>query len=173
MKVPKGKPTRKEKFSQQQKQQEVSSVQKHKSHASKKTVWLLALICAAVGFLLYANTLNHDYVLDDYSVIKDNRLTRQGWNAFPEAITKSYRYGYYFLNDELYRPVVKALFAIQWGLAPDTPSLGHITNVVFYGFASHVCAVSVFGQCIIFFSGFAPVYCSSNTYGSGGQHKKH
>lgn len=132
MKVPKGKPTRKEKFSQQKKQQEVSSEQKQKIHSSAKTVWLLALICAAVGFLIYANTLNHVYVLDDYSVIKDNRLTRQGWDAFPEAITKSYRYGYYFLNDELYRPVVKGLFAIQWALAPDTPSLGHVTNVLFY-----------------------------------------
>jgi tetratricopeptide (TPR) repeat protein len=132
MKVPKGKPTRKEKFSKQQQQHEHSSAEKQKIQSIKKTVWLLAAIVAVTGFLLYANTLNHGYALDDYSVIKDNRLTRQGWGAFPEAITKSYRYGYYFVNDELYRPVVKALFAIQWALAPDTPALGHVTNVVFY-----------------------------------------
>jgi hypothetical protein len=132
MKVPRGKPTRKEKFSQQQKLHEDTLQQKKKSHSAGKTVWLLALVCAATGLLLYANTLNHGYVLDDYSVIKDNRLTRQGWNAFPEVITKSYRYGYYFLNDELYRPVVKTLFAIQWALAPDTPALGHVTNIIFY-----------------------------------------
>lgn len=126
------KQTKKEKFARQDALREQQELEKKKLFSSRKLTVILSVICAAAGFLLYLNTVNYDYALDDFSVIKDNRLTRQGWNAFPEAISKSYRYGYYFLNDELYRPVVKALFAVQWAIAPNQPALGHWTNVLFY-----------------------------------------
>jgi protein O-mannosyl-transferase len=93
---------------------------------------ILGIFVALAGFLLYANTLNFDYTLDDYSVIKENRLTRQGWDAFPQIFKTPYRYGYYFTQDELYRPIPKAMFAIEWALSPDKAGLGHWINVLLY-----------------------------------------
>ncbi len=126
--------TRKEKAALQKPLVEAKQVQQSALLSQKKITWTLGIIIAAIGFLLYANTLNYDYVLDDYSVIKENRLTRQGWDAFPEIFKKSYRFGYYFVNDELYRPIPKAMFAAEWALAPDNPSLGHWINVLLYAF---------------------------------------
>ncbi len=126
------------KLSRKEKQRAQAAQQK-KSEASVKIVSgreklarQLALVAAVVGFLLYANTLNHEYALDDYSVIKENRLTRQGWDAFPEILSKSYRFGYYFTSDELYRPLPKAMFAAEWALFPDQPAAGHWVNVILY-----------------------------------------
>ncbi len=93
---------------------------------------ILSLVVGIFAFLLYANTLNHGFVLDDYSVILENRVTKQGASAIPEILKSSYRYGYYLVDDELYRPIPKALFAVQWSLAPNSPLPGHITNILFY-----------------------------------------
>jgi protein O-mannosyl-transferase len=111
----------------------------HSAHTEPKACgkinslkWTLALIIAAIAILLYANTLNHGYVLDDYSVIKENRLTKQGWGAFPEVFKKSFRYGYITTQDELYRPLPKATFAAEWAIAPDAPGFAHFMNILLY-----------------------------------------
>ncbi len=132
------KPTRKEKAQLQKPAAEALEQEKKLSESRKKLSLYLSLLVAALGFLLYSNTLNHAYVLDDYSVIKENRVTRQGWDAFPEVFTKSYRYGYYFINDELYRPVPKAMFAIEWALFPDNPSPSHWVNVLLYALTGFI-----------------------------------
>lgn len=126
--------TRKEKAALQKPLAEAKHEQHHAALTQKRITWTLGIVIAAIGFLLYSNTLNFDYVLDDYSVIKENRLTRQGWDAFPDIFKKSYRFGYYFVNDELYRPIPKAMFAAEWALASDKPALGHWINVLLYAF---------------------------------------
>lgn len=122
------KPTRKEKF-----QQPPINKSKHVADNSQKSIsnyyiWIVGL----VGLLLYANTLNFGYTLDDYSLILENKSTLKGFGAIKEIFSTSYRYGYIFISDELYRPLSKAIFAIQWGLAPNKPYLGHLTNIVFF-----------------------------------------
>jgi Tfp pilus assembly protein PilF len=97
-----------------------------------KIPWIPGLVIALLGFVLYANTLSHHFVLDDYSVILENRLTRQGMDAFPEILSTSYRSGYYFTDDDLYRPLVKAMFAIEWALYPENATPGHWINVLLY-----------------------------------------
>lgn len=94
--------------------------------------WLPAFIVAIAGFLLYSNTLNHGYTLDDYSVILENRLTKQGTEAIPEIFKTSYRYGYFFTDDNLYRPLSKAMFAIEWEMSPENPFPGHLINVILF-----------------------------------------
>lgn len=126
--------TRKEKAELQKPVSEAKVQHARVVSSQGRLILYLSLIVAAVGFLLYINTLNHEYVLDDYSVIKENRLTRQGWDAFPEVFKTSYRFGYYFVNDELYRPVVKSMFAAEWGMWPDSPSPSHWINVLLYAF---------------------------------------
>jgi protein O-mannosyl-transferase len=127
--------TRKEKIELQKRKTEGTPASQRKgSQQSTGIKWSLALIIGAIGFLIYANTLNHKYTLDDYSVIKENRQTKLGWDAFPNVFKTSYRFGYITNQDELYRPLPKATYAAEWALSPDNPSLSHWTNVLLYVF---------------------------------------
>ena len=45
---------------------------------------MLALALAMFAFLLYANTLSHDYTVDDGTVMQNNKITKQGIKAIPE-----------------------------------------------------------------------------------------
>lgn len=102
---------------------------------SKGLVVKLSLLIALVSFLLYANTLNHGFVLDDYSVIKENQLTKKGTSALKEIFSSSYREGYSNNEKNLYRPLTKAMFAIEWQLSPDNAHFHHLVNVLFYALA--------------------------------------
>ena len=124
--------TRKEKAIVQKPVAETKQIQQKVLNTRSKLRWMLGIFVALAGFLLYANTLNFDYTLDDYSVIKENRLTRQGWDAISEIFKTPYRYGYYFTQDELYRPIPKTMFAIEWALSPDNATLGHWINVLLF-----------------------------------------
>ncbi len=90
------------------------------------------LVLSAIAFLLYANTLNHGYVLDDFSVIRENNVVMQGSSAISTIFKTSYRYGYMNLEDGLYRPLSLAMFALEWEISPDNPSLHHWINVLLY-----------------------------------------
>lgn len=119
------------KRSRKEKQSQESTPVK-KAAVAFKTNPVHGLIVVLTGFLLYANTLSFDFALDDYSVILENRLTRQGISAVPEIFTTSYRYGYFFTDDLLYRPITKAMFAIEWSLSPGNPLPGHLMNVLLF-----------------------------------------
>lgn len=93
----------------------------------------LAGFVAIIGFLIYANTLGHDYAYDDFSVIKNNYIVKKGISGVGEILTTSYRAGYRPGTGELYRPLSLAVFALQWQIAPDSPALAHWTNVLLYG----------------------------------------
>src|SRR4051812_5281729 len=75
-------------------------------------VFHLGLVVAVVGFLLYANTLNHKYALDDYSLIIENTVTQKGVKAIPEIFKTGYRSGYNSIDVQLYRPTSKAMYAV-------------------------------------------------------------
>lgn len=124
--------TRKEKFAQQLKSG--SSVkQLEKIETGRRSLKrILGLFVAITGFILYANTFGHDYVLDDFGLIKDNIQTKQGISAIPAIFKSSYRFGMNITDYQLYRPLSKAMFAVEWQLAPDKPSLSHVLNVLFY-----------------------------------------
>jgi tetratricopeptide (TPR) repeat protein len=94
--------------------------------------WLPALLLAVLAFLLYANTLNHGYALDDYSVIKENYITKKGFAGISELMTTEYRKGYWNGAGTLYRPLSLVMFAIEWQFSPDKPFLSHFINVFLY-----------------------------------------
>lgn len=103
-----------------------------------KRRFVLAMVIGALGFLLYSNTLSHDYVLDDFSAVKENNIVRQGVNAIPEIFKTSYRQGYLSVKDGLYRPLSLATYAIEWDYFPDKPSVSHFVNVVLYGITGYL-----------------------------------
>ena len=126
---------------------------KHKAHEPKikpeykpfafdrKLVFTLSFVIALFAFLLYSNTLEHQFVLDDYSVIKENQLTKGGTSSLKEIFTSSYREGYGNNEKNLYRPLTKVMFAIEWQLSPNNPHFHHLINVLMYAF---VCVLLFF-----------------------------
>ena len=92
----------------------------------------LAVLCAALGLLLYANTIGFDYAFDDYSTIKDNRIVREGISGIPSLLNTSALSGYRTSGDELYRPLSLVMFALEWQFFPNNPAVGHAVNVTLY-----------------------------------------
>ncbi len=114
-------------------QPEISHL-KHLSFTStiKKLTFIGAAVCALIAFALYANTLGHDYTVDDGTVISNNKITKKGVSAIPEIFATSYRAGFWDRKEGLYRPLSVAMFAVEWQIAPENPALGHWINVVLY-----------------------------------------
>src|ERR1039458_738598 len=87
---------------------------------------LLGIIIAAFAFILYAQSISFDYVLDDVTVTKENKVVKKGFGGIPEIMSKDYWYGY---NDNLrvpeYRPTSLFLLAVEWQFFPDNPHFSH------------------------------------------------
>lgn len=98
---------------------------------SKLTLWF-GFFAFTIAFLLYANTFQHSWVLDDYGVFKDNIFVTKGTDGFNDILTKTYRHGSGHYTDNLYRPVSQLMFATEWEISPDNPGLSHFVNVLFY-----------------------------------------
>ena len=124
--------TRKEKFSAAPVNNKKENSIKENNNWSNYYVWIVAFIAG----LLYFNTVNFDYALDDYASILENRSTQKG--DVKEIFKTSYRYGSYMSSDELYRPIPKLLFAKQWAFSPNNAHIGHWMNVCLYAFLAFV-----------------------------------
>ncbi len=94
-----------------------------------------AVIVFIFAFLIYSNTINHDYVLDDYGALKDNWIVKSGIDGIPTILKTTYRWGVGHLTDGLYRPIPLIMYAIEWEISPENPSLNHFINILFYALA--------------------------------------
>ena len=95
---------------------------------------LISFIVFAFAFLLYANTLNHGYVLDDDVVFVKNRNVQAGTNGIKDILTHSFTYGFTGLNDKYqsYRPIVLIVYAIEKELFGNNPHAGHFINILLF-----------------------------------------
>ncbi len=126
--------TRKEKIAKQQLEPDKKVSAKKATELSKSdhsVKRVLMLIVALFAFIIYSNTLDHKYVLDDFGVIPENLITKKGVSALPEIFSSTYRAGTNLIDNSLYRPLSKAMFAIEWQMAPNSPALSHWMNVLF------------------------------------------
>ncbi|MDZ4843963.1 MAG: tetratricopeptide repeat protein [Chitinophagales bacterium] len=118
-----------------------------------------ALLVFALAFVLYANTISHDYAVDDTIVITKNTLTTKGFNGIPQIMTTDAFYGFFGEGYKLveggrYRPLSIVTFAIEnqlFGTVIKTaegkpildkdgdknytgnPHISHFINVVLFG----------------------------------------
>ena len=97
-----------------------------------------ALSLFALSFLLYANTLGHDYALDDAIVITNNTVVQRGVAGWPALFTHDSFYGFFGEQERealvaggRYRPLTLAMFAVEQQLSPG-PFLHHLLNVLWY-----------------------------------------
>ncbi|MCX7954844.1 MAG: tetratricopeptide repeat protein [Bacteroidales bacterium] len=111
-------------------QQEIINVSQLR--VTNKNLKIYYLIVFLVAFFTYSNTFNHKYVLDDYSVIKQNFVTQKGIEGIPIHFKTGYRYGFWNSPDNLYRPLTLAFFALEWEISEDDPTFYHVVNVIIF-----------------------------------------
>ena len=97
---------------------------------SKKHTYFAYILIVIACFLLYGNTLQNDYSLDDHYVIENNSKTAKGVKGIPEIFASHYienknqSYGY--------RPVTLATFAIEHEFFGANPFISHLINLLLY-----------------------------------------
>ena len=101
--------------------------------------WKSMLALAIIAFLLYSPSISYDWALDDASAISENFVTKKGVAGIGTHLTESYRFGYWTSKGTLYRPVSLIMFALEWQLSPNNPSIHHFVNVLMYAL------VAIFG----------------------------
>jgi len=111
-------------------------------HQSGKTPFaqnfrMQALVIFLFAFALYANTLGHQYALDDDLMIRDNKFTKQGFSGIGKILTTDALAGVFgeqnLLQGGRYRPLSQVCFAVEYELFGLNPFIGHLINVLLYG----------------------------------------
>ncbi len=94
---------------------------------------------AVLSFLLYANTITHDYTQDDAIVIYDNEFTTKGFAGISDLLTYDTFRGFFKVDGKeklvsggRYRPLTPVMFAIEYQLFGSNPMMGHIFNILWY-----------------------------------------
>jgi protein O-mannosyl-transferase len=103
----------------------------------RQGVWP-GVLFVALAFVLYGNTLGHEYALDDILVIANNQFTQQGWKGIPSILAHDSFVGFYGVHKSLvqggrYRPLSIVTFAIEQQTFHGNPHVSHAINVLLYG----------------------------------------
>lgn len=90
-----------------------------------------------VTFVLYFNTLQHDYAVDDAIVITENMYTQQGTKGIKDILTHDTFLGFFKVEKNLvaggrYRPLSLVTFAMEKEYFGDSPHTSHFINVLLY-----------------------------------------
>ncbi|HXH20160.1 MAG TPA: tetratricopeptide repeat protein, partial [Chitinophagales bacterium] len=104
----------------------------HALVSDKNVFALSALLIFLFAFLLYSNTLRHEFVMDDGAVIRDNVTVQKGLTGITELFRQSSVYGSTKQNYGSYRPLTLSLFAVEIELFGNNPSAFHIVHVLLY-----------------------------------------
>ena len=109
--------------------------EKHTVLPEKYVKWLVFIF----AFLLYADTLDLKYTLDDSLMITENSFTKKGVSGIKEIFTNDAFVGFLGKNNLLpggrYRPLSQVMFALEKELFGFNPFVGHLLNVLFYALA--------------------------------------
>jgi len=91
--------------------------------------WYYLVIIFFISFILYGNTLTHQYALDDYAIIVNNQFTAKGFGGVADHLTSSYWEGI-GKNVRSYRPLSPVTFALETGFSGMNPHVGHLVNIL-------------------------------------------
>lgn len=106
------------------------------------------ILFVVLTFVLYGNSINNEYALDDNIVVEGNALVAQGLKAIPEIFKSRYASG---KQEYEYRPIVTASFAVEKQFFRKLPekqskiekkrkdkltqaNISHFINVLLYAF---------------------------------------
>ena len=115
----------------------MAKVKRNKKNKSSSK-WPKVLVALA-AFLLYANTLGHNYAQDDAIVIYDNMFTQEGFSGIPGLLSNDTFYGFFkeegkanLVSGGRYRPLTPVMFAIEHAFFDSNPFVGHLFNVLWH-----------------------------------------
>ena len=123
---------------------------KSKSPAPKKKIptsstdyqkWYFAAFVFIFAFALYANTISHDFVLDDDLVCKKNSYVQTGISSLGDIFSHSWYHGFSGSEGRYYRPMMLAGFAMETSFFGKDASVYHFMNVLYYALS---CALLFF-----------------------------
>ena len=103
-------------------------------------LWISATLIFVFSFLIYSNTINHDYALDDTGAIQQNLNVQKGLKGIPDILKmdlweqSEVRLGYY-------RPLSLITFAVEYEFFQSAPHVSHFNNVLFFAIS---CVVLLF-----------------------------
>ncbi|MCS6990988.1 MAG: tetratricopeptide repeat protein [Chitinophagales bacterium] len=99
----------------------------------------------AAAILLYANTVNHGFVLDDGLVLEKNKYVQRGLAGIPDLLRHDSFHGSIgtseFLSGGRYRPLSLMLFALEVELFGMRAEVHHLFHILWYGV---VCTMVLF-----------------------------
>lgn len=110
---------------------------------SLKARWYVYCILFLSSFVLYFNTLSHDYALDDAIVITDNDFTQKGFSGIVDHLTNESFTGFFKEEKKLvsggrYRPLSFITFSIEYQFFGKSPGISHFFNILIYAILSIV-----------------------------------
>lgn len=85
------------------------------------------------AFILYGNTISHEFALDDLPQIVNHKLVQAGWDGIPKLFTQNY-WAASGLNLGYYRPLSHISFALENAIHGNNPMIMHLMNVLLYAF---------------------------------------
>jgi protein O-mannosyl-transferase len=111
----------------------------------------VSIVLFIFSFVLYANTLWHEYTQDDAIVITDNMFTAQGASGIPGLFKYDTFYGFFkeegkaaLVAGGRYRPFTPAMFALEVELFGLEPFWGHLFNVMWFGICVIILYLTLF-----------------------------
>ena len=107
---------------------------KHKGKLEKRIYpvkYLWGVLIAVVAFLLYSNTISHEYALDDSGAITGNLYVKQGFSGIFNLLKVEF---WHFANMHLgyYRPLALITFAIEHHFFNGNPQVSHFINCLIF-----------------------------------------
>lgn len=94
--------------------------------------WAILIGLVVFTFILYGNTIMHDYALDDDIITRRNDFVQQGTSGIGHIFSKGFLYGFNRANDQSYRPVTLTSIAIEKQFWGNNPHVHHFFNVFWY-----------------------------------------
>src|SRR5436853_4168736 len=101
-----------------------------------KKVLFPYFILPLLAIILYANTFNYSYTMDDDVYITQHRSVQKGFAGIGEIFSHGSLYGFNQVGGtQPYRPVYLMSFAIEKQLGKNTASSRHVVNVLLFALA--------------------------------------
>src|SRR5579863_2825829 len=94
--------------------------------------WAIVIGLAIFTFILYGNSIMHNYTLDDDIITRRNTFVQQGISGIGHIFSKGFLYGFNGANDQSYRPVTLTSIAIEKQFFGNNPHVHHFFNVFWY-----------------------------------------
>lgn len=105
-------------------------LQLNNASITNKLFWYCILLFLVLSFLIFGKSIGNKYSMDDDFVMYKNEQIHKGIKAIPEIFTTTYVVGAKASYE--YRPIVKAVYAIEYQLFGENTKAFHALSILFY-----------------------------------------